>query len=622
MDSFETPDVNPVLPQTRELAAARLEAAAADAQGCEPRLELDEAKAGESAARRGLVTLNAILDQLPVGVTLQTGEGKYLFANETAVAQFAAPAQALIGAPPGGAPTEPGAREARDRPADLPEPTTPVTIEERLVDQHGEHTLLTTRKPIRMGDEVLLLSTSYDITARKQAEEELSRRAYFDELTGLPNRCLVQEHVERMLARAGDRFALAFLDIDNFKHINDYYSHAIGDALLSRMAQRIVDNIRSSDLLARISGDEFLLLIDPLEDDDGLAHIVNHLLDQLKEPFCIEGFEIFASASIGVSVFPEHGREYEILRRNADSAMYQVKSSSKGGAAIFNREIDHAVTARMQLEQRLRLAVRDCRFRCAFQPKVDIHTQEVIGVEALIRLLDEDGAIQAPSSFIGLAVELGLIDDLTHLVLSQTVESIDLLNDAFGPQTSISINVAAKQASDVSFMRSFVETLKATNCAERFMIEVTEDAFLAKSRFQTQVLPMLREVGARVSIDDFGTGFSSLSALADITADEIKIDRSFITGIHERTRSQSVLKAIESLGGALGMSVIAEGVETVEELAYLRNLTRIRYAQGFYFAKPLFFEDFSPLRRVTADTRIGASFREQPEKRRVYSRSR
>jgi EAL domain-containing protein (putative c-di-GMP-specific phosphodiesterase class I) len=154
------------------------------------------------------------------------------------------------------------------------------------------------------------------------------------------------------------------------------------------------------------------------------------------------------------------------------------------------------------------------------------------------------------------------------------------------------------------------------------MVEVTEDAFIAKSHFQTQVLPMLREVGARVSIDDFGTGYSSLSALADITADEIKIDRSFITGIHERTRSQSVLKAIESLGGALGMSVVAEGVETPEELAYLRNVTRIRYAQGFYFAKPLFFEDFSPIRRVAGETRLGAGFREPVEKRRMHSRSR
>jgi cyclic di-GMP phosphodiesterase Gmr len=621
MESFEEPHKEPALAQAHDLVhAPPREAKSLGIDGDDARLALALAQEGEREARRGLATLGAILDLLPVGVTLQTDDGRFLFANETAGAQLASAAETLIAEAP--APAAGFAPATASAGPDSSSPGLPVTTEERLVDPHGERTLLTTRKPIRIRDETLLLSTSLDITERKRIENELSRRAYFDELTGLPNRCLIQEHVEDLLARRDGRFALAFLDIDNFKHINDYYSHAVGDALLSKMAQRIADNVRASDMLARISGDEFLLLINPVEREGDLAKLVNHLLDQLKAPFFIEGFEIFASASIGVSVCPDHGQEYETLRRNADSAMYQVKSGTKGGAAIFNREIDHAVTARMKTEQRLRLAVRDCRFRCAFQPKVDIHSQEVIGVEALIRLIDEDGAIRAPSSFIGLAVELGLIDDLTHLVLSQTVESLDLLNDAFGPQASISINVAAKQASDVSFMRSFVETLRSTGCAERFMVEVTEDAFIAKSHFQTQVLPMLREVGARVSIDDFGTGYSSLSALADITADEIKIDRSFITGIHERTRSQSVLKAIESLGGALGMSVVAEGVETAEELDYLRNVTRIRYAQGFYFAKPLFFEDFSPMRRVMGEARLAAGFREPVEKRRMHSRSR
>jgi len=165
---------------------------------------------------------------------------------------------------------------------------------------------------------------------------------------------------------------------------------------------------------------------------------------------------------------------------------------------------------------------------------------------------------------------------------------MDMLDDAFGPQASISINVAAKQASDPKFMTGFCEELKATGCARRFMVEVTEDAFVANSEFPTRFLPMLREAGVRVSVDDFGTGYSSLATLADITADEIKIDRSFITDIHKRPRSQNVLKAIESLSAALGMTVVAEGIETFEELAYLQAATRIRYAQGFYFSKPIF----------------------------------
>jgi EAL domain-containing protein (putative c-di-GMP-specific phosphodiesterase class I) len=264
----------------------------------------------------------------------------------------------------------------------------------------------------------------------------------------------------------------------------------------------------------------------------------------------------------------------------------------------------------MELEQRLRLAIRDRRFCCAFQPKVDIRSEEVIGFETLIRWRDDDTEIQPPGAFIGLAIELGLIDPITHFVLGEAVNSIERLDDAFGCGTKIAVNVAAKQAGDVAFMRLFVENLKASGHANRFIIEVTEDAFIAKNQFQTQVLPMLRNVGAKVSIDDFGTGYSSLSMLADITADEIKVDRSFITDIHQRPRSQSVLKAIESISHALGMTVIAEGIETFEELAYLQGATRIRYGQGFYFAKPFFLEDHAKAKRVLRDEQVSQAGRE------------
>src|SRR5262249_10825357 len=256
--------------------------------------------------------------------------------------------------------------------------------------------------------------------------------------------------------------------------------------------------------------------------------------------------------------------------------------------------MEHEALARTRIEQSLRLAILEKRFCCAFQTKVDIRTQEIKGIEALVRLRDDDGVIQAPGTFINLAVELGLIDELTHLVLAEIVKSIDLINETFGPNTLISINVAAKQAGNVDFMRSFAQALEATGFPRRFMIEVTEDAFVAKSHFQEQILPIFRKLGVGISIDDFGIGYSSLSALADITADEIKIDRSFITDIHKRPRSQGILRAIESLSEALGMNVVAEGIETFEELAYLQAATRIRCAQGYYFSRPIFLEELKP----------------------------
>ena len=304
---------------------------------------------------------------------------------------------------------------------------------------------------------------------------------------------------------------------------------------------------------------------------------------------------MFASASIGVSLYPEHGRSYDALRQNADIAMYRVKNEGKGAAVFFDVSMEREALARMELEQSLRLAILDKRFCCAFQPKVDIRTREIKGIEALVRLRNDEGVLQAPGTFINLAVELGLIDELTHLVLAEIMKSIDLINDTFGAGTSISINVAAKQAGNPEFMQSFARALEATGCPRRFIIEVTEDAFVAKTHFQDQILPIFRQLGVGISIDDFGIGYSSLSALADITADEIKIDRSFITDIHKRPRSQGILKAIESLSEALGMTVIAEGLETFEELAYLQAATKIRYAQGFYFSKPIFLEELGTL---------------------------
>jgi diguanylate cyclase (GGDEF)-like protein len=517
-------------------------------------------------AQRRLDLLHAVIDLLPVGVRVDGADGRVILAN-AAAAQCPASLRLCEAAAAGAA---------------------PVSSVETAPGPDGSRTFLVTSRTAQVGGESLRLSGALDITERARTETELLRLAYHDELTGLPNRSLIRERVETILARGGGRFALAFIDIDNFKHINDFYSHAIGDALLVKFVQRIATHLRPSDILARMSGDEFVLVLDPLESRTQIVGVIEAIVEHLKQPFLIDGFEVFTSASIGVSFHPEHGRDYEALRRNADTAMYRAKDGVKGGASFFDLGMGHAVTARMEREQRLRLAIRDRQFYCAFQPKVDIRTHEVMGLEALVRWRDGNGDIQGPSEFVALAVELGLIDQITHMVLGETVAAMGHIDEAFGPATTISINVAAKQATNTAFMLSLAQALEATGRAERFMIELTEDAFLAKNQFQTEVLPLLRRLGVRVSIDDFGTGYSSLSALADITADEIKIDRSFITDIHMRPRSQNVLKAIESLSAALGMTVVAEGIETFEELAYLQAATRIRYAQGFYFCKPLF----------------------------------
>jgi cyclic di-GMP phosphodiesterase Gmr len=554
---------------------------------------------GQSPQQDGHL-LKEIIDELPISLTVQDDTGRFILANAMAATNLAMPADRLIGASPADFLPPQEAVRRREWEQNLIRQHKTVIVETNVVDQNGDRTWMISHKPIRILDRTLIISSSIDITERKQVERELVERSHFDKLTELPDRVLIQEHVDAIVRNAGDssRFALAFIDLDNFKHINDYYNHAVGDGLLVKFCQRITNQLRPRDVLARISGDEFLLLLEPFEGEEQIRSIIDGILQSLKQPFQIEAFEVFSSCSIGVSIYPEHGRDYDTLRRNADSAMYRAKREAKGNAVFFNLNMAQTVAARMQAEQRLRLAIRDRKFCCAFQPKVDIHSQQVVGFETLVRWRDDDGEIQPPSEFIGLAVELGLINPITNFVLAEALNSFDCLDAAFGPDTTISVNIAAKQANDLEFMASFAEALRYCNRADRIIIELTEDAFIGKGTFQTQSLPLLREIGVRISIDDFGTGYSSLSALADITADEIKIDRSFISGIHERPRNQSVLRAIESLGHALGMSIIAEGVETFEELAYLQAATRIRYAQGFYFAKPFHLENLSDAAQV------------------------
>jgi cyclic di-GMP phosphodiesterase Gmr len=607
----------------RQCAAVALTALAAqtgdklDAENSRLKDMVENFRRNEQNAQPRGGLLEKVIDHLPIGVTVQDDKGRFVLVNAMAAANLAMSAGVLTGASPADFLPDEEAAQRRQWEIELIESGLTISTEENIKDATGERTWLTSHQPVRIDDRTVLLSSSLDITLRKQFERELAQQALFDGLTGLPNSNFVQKRVGQMLLRNENiaRFALAFIDVDNFKHINDYYSPSIGNLLLVQIARRIKQRLRDSDVLARISGDEFLLFINPVKSDDQLHVLNNHILRDLKQPFHIEAFEIFTSASIGVSIYPEHGTSYEALRRNADSAMYRAKHASKGGAVYFDANMGLALTARMEVEQRLRLAIRDRRFCCAFQPKVDIQTQGIIGFETLVRWRDDDGEIHPPGDFIGLAIELGLIDPITNFVLAETLNSIERLDAAFGAETSISINVAAKQAGDLHFMRTFVESLKASQCADRIMIEVTEDAFAAKSLFQTQVLPLLREIGVRVSIDDFGTGYSSLSALADITADEVKVDRSFISDIHLRPRNQSVLRAIESLAQALGMTIIAEGVESFEELAYLQAATRIRYAQGFYFSKPLYLDEMTSTRSGDSSRRIVEAARGQAERR-------
>ena len=426
-----------------------------------------------------------------------------------------------------------------------------------------------------------------------ESQEALTWRANHDQLTGLANRSWIEQLVNERIATVGPGqvLALAFLDIDHFKQVNDYYGHAIGDALLMGVAERLRAEVRLEDLVGRISGDEFVVALGPVTHQAQITGLVERLRERLRQPFDIDGTTLLSSATIGVSVCPDHGSDYETLKRNADMAMYQAKSSSKGGISFYSEALGKVATERMSLERRLRAALDNGQFTYMLQPKVELVEGRVVGFEALAHWIDDTGVIQLPACFLPAASEQGLLDDLTHTIIDQIAADLPRLDKRFDAGARISINISAQQAARPQFMEQLVRRVRGGGLASRLMLELTEEAFVATNLFQARVLPMLREAGIGVSIDDFGTGFSCLSILADITADELKVDRSLIAAIHQRPRNQSILRAIVSLGGALGLEVIAEGIETEAERRYLLDHTSIRLGQGFLFSRPRFVDD-------------------------------
>lgn len=544
----------------------------------------EQLRRSEETSRRNADLLENIVQAMPVGVVVRNTRGRLQMINDAAAAAFGSGAENLAEGESGlSLPGTDDGEAAR---------LFSATRERHVMLDGAEHTLLVTTTPVRIFDDRLLLTTSLDITERKRFEEQLRHRAFHDQLTGLPNRSAMENAVTRAITarREQGMFALAFIDLDNFKQVNDYYSHALGDQLLLAVTGRICSVIRKHDVLARISGDEFLLLIDGIASASEVQPVIDRIVDAIRQPFLLEGHELFTSASIGVSVFPLHGSDYETLRRSADNAMYHAKNQHKGSATWFDASMSASLTARMDIEQRLRSAIRDSRFRTAYQPKVRIDDATITGFEALVRWIDTDGSLHMPGEFIAIANELGLIDDITFFVLGHIAADLPEILARHGSEITVSINIAARQASDKAFMSRFIEHVGRYGIAKHLLVELTEEALLAASSFQNEVLPHLRALGLRVSIDDFGTGYSSLSTLADITTDELKVDRAFITRIHERSRSQGILKAIESVCTVLGISIVAEGVESREELDYLRNHTSIRLAQGYYFGKPEFLD--------------------------------
>jgi diguanylate cyclase (GGDEF)-like protein len=501
----------------------------------------------------GETLIGKALAALPIAVEVRAASGERVYANRAAET---APSQKR--------PRETGTRDGRA-----------VVIESA---------------DFRVDAAAYRVSAIVDVDDERRLQDELFQRAYFDPLTRLPSRAFFEEAVARSIDGPGGdraRFAVATIGFDQFDSVNEYYGRAAGDALLAEAGRRIGERIGRDDVAARFGGDQFAVVIVQPGDDLATLGRVDLLLGRLRDPFYVGGVEILLSASAGVSIYPTHDSAAPGLIAKAEAALTQAKRRYRGQARLYDPAIAQRALEHARLEQSLRLAIRDRSFACALQPKVDFRTDKIAGLEVLMRWRDENGEARSPGDSVAFAVNLGLMNEMTQLLFEETLASLDAIDATFGPDLRLGFNIAAHQAGDVRFMRAFANRLAASGQARRFMIELTEEALLRASQFELHVAPMLREIGAKISIDDFGVGYSSLSTLAEIEADEIKVDRSFITAIHQRPRNQGLLRAIESIGVALNTPVMVEGVETKDELAYLRDHTSISVAQGYLFSRPV-----------------------------------
>lgn len=430
-----------------------------------------------------------------------------------------------------------------------------------------------------------------DITIRKRAEQQLLRDAFYDSLTGLPNRALLMDRLEHTWKRAvrnnSHVFAVMFLDLDRFKVINDSLGHNIGDELLVKVSGRLRDCVRTADTVARLGGDEFVILLEDSKEAEDVRYTAERILEVLREPFVIDGTEMFITCSIGIVLSStEDYLKSEDLLRDADTAMYQAKAKGKARYEFFDRSMHaHAVTA-LQLGSELRKGLEKKEFRLHYQPIISLLTGQTISVEALIRWEHPRRGLVMPDEFIPHAEESGLIAPIGEWVLRTACSQIKAWNDSGMPRLTVAVNLSPRQLKQKNFVEMVKEILDETGLdAELLDLEITERVIMEDSQEIMDMLRRLRELGVHLSIDDFGTGYSSLSYLPRLPVNSVKIDRSFISRMTNDPQNFEIIRSVVSLSSLLGLESTAEGVETVDQLEKLKEIG-CSQSQGYLFCKP------------------------------------
>ena|GEM_PF-583251 len=441
--------------------------------------------------------------------------------------------------------------------------------------------ILITNKPMSGGGWV---ATHEDITERRRAEAKISHMALHDALTNLPNRLFFRQEVETRLAHLGrdQTFAVLCLDLDHFKNVNDTLGHPFGDKLLCQVAQRLNGCLRAGDSVARLGGDEFAILQDSSAGPVDTSSLLARIVEVVGSPFDLDGHQVVIGVSIGVAVAPIDATDPDQLLKNADMALYRAKLDGRGTYRFFEREMDARMQARRALELDLRRAIVNGEFELYYQPLVDLTTEQISGFEALIRWNHPERGIVLPADFIPLAEETALIVPIGEWVLRRACEEAAKWPSA----VRLAVNLSPVQFKTPGLRQAVINALARSGLAgSRLQLEITESVLLLNNESTLDTLHQLRALGVRISMDDFGTGYSSLSYLRSFPFDKIKIDRSFVHDLSDNKESRAIIRAVVGLGSSLGMSTTAEGVETREELDYMKR-QGCTEAQGYFFSKP------------------------------------
>jgi len=450
----------------------------------------------------------------------------------------------------------------------------------------------------RQGQAAGVVIVFRDVSSTQTMAVQLAHTAHHDFLTGLPNRKLLNDRVSQAIllaSRSMKKVAVLFLDLDGFKHINDSLGHSIGDRVLQSVAKRLVDSVRDSDTVSRQGGDEFIVLLSEVESLDSAATTVKRLLQVGTEPHAIDEHDLHVSACIGVSIYPDDGLDVETLIKNADTAMYQAKENGRQSYQFFKPAMNVRAVERQSIEGSLRRALERQEFAVHYQPKINLHTGQISGAEALLRWTHPTRGTVPPAQFIPVAEDCGLILPIGNWVLREACKQARTWMDTGLPLGAMGVNISAVEFRNEGFLEGVFIILKETGLDPKFLeLELTESVLMKRPELTASILQALRAEDVRVAVDDFGTGYSSLSYLQKFSIDALKIDQSFVRRITTAPDETTIVTAVISMARSLKLRVVAEGVETVKELEFLQA-HQCDEAQGYYFSRPVPPEQFAHL---------------------------